>query len=249
MLNIAVEKEGPIHLFDLTLKREKVIYKGILGITDIAYGILKEKENRILDQEERDHLKSINNDRQRAAYLRSRFVCKMSVANYIPIEDLLSIKIRHGVFNQPLLNVPISVSISHSKEYAACIVFPDELPMGLDLEMIHHDAEEMIGSQLTREEISFARLFPEETKYSYTRFWTAKEALSKVLKTGLTIPMQLLEIERVELGKGYDVSYFKNFIQYKSITYTLIDKMISMALPAATHLNLTKIDPINNQLI
>ena len=56
MLSIAVEKEDPIHLFDLTLKREKVVYKGILGITDIAYGMLKEKENRIRDQEECDHL-------------------------------------------------------------------------------------------------------------------------------------------------------------------------------------------------
>lgn len=153
MFDIAVEKEGPLHLFDLTLKRESIVYKGILGITDIAYEMLKAKEDSILVQKERNHLKSLNNDQQRAMYLRGRFVCKMSVANYICVKDLLSIKNRYGVFNQPLLDAPISVSISHSKDFAACIVFPDELPMRLDLEMIHRNAEELIGSQPTGEEI------------------------------------------------------------------------------------------------
>ena len=241
MLDIVIAQEGHIHLFDLTMKRDAMVYKGVLGITNIEYEMLKEKESGILDQEEHRYLMSLKDEHQRESYLRGRFICKMSVANYTRVEDLLSVKIRRGVFNQPLLNGPNNVSISHSKKFAACVVFPDELPMGLDLEVIRQDAEEIIGSQLTKEEISFARSLQEETKYSYTRYWTAKEALSKVLKTGLTIPLQLLEIEKVEFRKEFDISYFRNFIQYKSITYTISDSMLSLVLPAATNFNLTKI--------
>lgn len=249
MLDIVKEKGGHIHLFDLTLKRGTMIYKGILGITNIEYEMLKGKKEGILDREEHHHFKLLSDNRLKESFLRSRFICKMSVANYTHAENLLAVKIRYGVFNQPLLDGPNSVSISHSEKFAACIVFPDELPMGLDLETIRIDAEEIIESQLTKEEIHFARSLPEEIKYSYTRYWTTKEALSKVLKTGLTIPFQLLEIEKVEFGKGFDISYFKNFIQYKSITYTIRDIMISLVLPAATNFNLTKINPINYKLI
>src|SRR3982074_420664 len=68
----------------------------------------------------------------------------------------------------------------------------------------------------------------------YTVIWTAKEALSKVLKCGMMCPFSLLET--VALGQdasGY-VGYFRNFGQYKFHAWVLQNHVITIVLPKWT---------------
>lgn len=249
MLESIVDKDCETNMFNLVLKREAKLYKGMLGITNVNYAILKAEKSRILDDDEMKQLHSLSNDRMKETFLRSRFICKMSVGNYLSSDEFKKIRIRHGVFEQPLLDSANGISVSHSGNFAACVVFPDEHPMGLDLEVIQEDAVEKIDSQLTKNEMILADKLEEEKNRSYTRCWTAKEALSKVLKTGLMVPFQMLEINSVKTDKKYTLSYFKNFIQYKAISCTLQDVMVSMVLPAETEFKIEKINIVTNKFI
>jgi phosphopantetheinyl transferase len=218
-----------------------LLYEGVLGITNIAYHSLLERMDDTLNIAEKNHFYSLPTARMRESYLRSQYISKITTSTYVGEDDLTRISIRHGVFFQPLLYGPNMISISHSGDFAVSLVFPDEHPMGVDLEIINPNAPDKIQSQLTAREIHMATDLNEEMYMSYTRFWTVKEALSKVLKTGLMVPLTLLEIEAVEKYKNYDLSYFRHFTQYKSITYSNKSFMISIVLPAETKLLVEKI--------
>lgn len=249
MLESIVDKDCDTNMFSLTLKREDKLYKGMLGITNVNYAMLEEEKSRILDDDEIRLHQSLLNDHIKESFLRSRFICKMSVGNFLNSDEFKTIKIRHGVFEQPLLDSTNGISVSHSGDFAACVVFPDEHPMGLDLEVIQEDAVMKIDSQLTKNEMILADQLEEEKYRSYTRCWTVKEALSKVLKTGLMVPFHMLEINSLKPDKKYTLSYFKNFIQYKAISCTLQDVMVSVVLPAETEFKIEKINIVTNKFI
>ena len=71
-----------------------------------------------------------------------------------------------------------------------------------------------------------------------TLFWTAKEALSKVLKTGLLTPFTIYEIAQLEIKSGYIISCFKNFNQYYNISFQLDHYMCSITCPKKTNLEI-----------
>ncbi len=247
MLDDTIEKETLIKVFDLTLIRENRVYQGAFGITNIEYEVLESQKEKILGNDEMIFFQALPDARSKDSYLRSRFISKMVLARHMGQEDFTKIGIRHGVFHQPLVAGTNHISISHTGNYAACLVFPDEHPMGLDIEKVTDNAVEAIGSQLTEKEKMLAGDLSGKKEYVYTRFWTTKEALSKVLKTGLMIPFQLLEVKSVMKEHEYDVSYFRNFIQYKSVSFRMGEQVISVVLPAETNFNAKQINTINNK--
>jgi 4'-phosphopantetheinyl transferase len=71
--------------------------------------------------------------------------------------------------------------------------------------------------------------------------WTAKEALSKVLRCGFMIPFELLEIEMFEPNNDFAISYFKNFHQYQALSFPLANTLCSLVYPKKTELSLNTI--------
>lgn len=69
-----------------------------------------------------------------------------------------------------------------------------------------------------------------------TLLWTAKEALSKVLRTGLMTPFEIFEISKIEINDNYTMCYYKNFTQYKAISFTVYKYMCSMVYPLKTRI-------------
>lgn len=67
--------------------------------------------------------------------------------------------------------------------------------------------------------------------------WTAKEALSKILRCGLMVPFQLLEVENMEHQAYFTEVFFRNFYQYKAVSFKIQDNIIgSIACPRKTSL-------------
>ncbi|WP_032113934.1 4'-phosphopantetheinyl transferase superfamily protein [Candidatus Paracaedibacter symbiosus] len=64
-----------------------------------------------------------------------------------------------------------------------------------------------------------------------TLFWTVKEALSKVIKCGFTIPSELLEIGDIQLKENYVESKFKNFQQYQALSFSVANYVCSIVHP------------------
>ena len=72
---------------------------------------------------------------------------------------------------------------------------------------------------MTDAEKELIRKYPDSYEFMLTLLWTAKEALSKILKTGLMTSFKILEIDKIEHKDGYWLSYYKSFGQYKVISF------------------------------
>lgn len=90
----------------------------------------------------------------------------------------------------------IHFSISHCKEAVGCFV--SDRPCGLDIEGIRKAKDSLVNYTMSPKEtnIIFSSPFPDIT---FTRLWTQKEAVLKLLGTGLTDELHhVLEPERLQ---------------------------------------------------
>ncbi|MEM9674248.1 MAG: 4'-phosphopantetheinyl transferase family protein [Cyclobacteriaceae bacterium] len=212
--------------------------EAILGILDRAAFNNIPKKEVFLHNQELAYYKELQYEQKRRSYLAGRYIAKKCLAQLSENENLDEIWIRSGVFDQPVVSGgmpnPPSVSISHTKEVAACIVSPREHPMGLDAEDIGFHKADIIESQLTSHEKSLCQDRNIDISHFYVFLWTAKEALSKVLTTGLMTPLSIYQIETMNFYNDHIVSTFLNFGQYKAITFWKNSTIFSIVLPKNT---------------
>lgn len=108
----------------------------------------------------------------------------------------------------------------------------------LDIEHIDVNNKRFIKGQMTIEEINIASIHIRNEENLMSLLWTAKEALSKILKTGLMIPFKILEISAMHVDDGCYYTEFKNFYQYQSCSFQLENKFISIVYPRKTKIHL-----------
>jgi 4'-phosphopantetheinyl transferase len=172
------------------------------------------------------------------SYLLGRFVAKQAIAALTAEKDLANIDIEPGVFNQPVVvsnHANIQVSITHCDDLGVAIAFPEVHPMGIDLEKINYNKRDILGRQITAFEKKLAdALLVEET--GLTLLWTVKEALSKTIKTGLLTPFEVFEVSQIELSGNFIRCNFKNFTQYRALSFVIDDYLCSLVLPQRTRL-------------
>ncbi len=93
----------------------------------------------------------------------------------------------------------IHFSLSHSGEYAACII--SDKPCGIDIE-IHSDKRdyEKIAKRIcTQDELSLIN-----SREEFYKYWTLKESVLKALGLGLQFDMRSVKIEPLDkFGKDY----------------------------------------------
>lgn len=124
------------------------------------------------------------------------------------IELLRGLRLRFGIGGMPafaynehekpfLKDYPdIHFSISHCKEAVGCLV--SERPCGLDIECIREAKDSLVRYTMSPEEVE--HIFSDSSpKIAFTRLWTQKEAVLKLLGTGITDDLHhVLEPERME---------------------------------------------------
>ena len=107
-------------------------------------------------------------------------------------------------------------------------------PLGVDLEKIDSGNIEVLENQMSTMEKKIS-LLPLPRAARVTLIWTAKEALSKVLKTGLITPLEVFEIEKFEhLASNCVAGYYKFFPQYKVVSFIVKGYICSIVYPAVT---------------
>src|SRR6516164_3461141 len=94
------------------------------------------------------------------------------------------------------------------------IPLPAGHPMGLDTERIDLIRYETILSQLSNQETQWIQANAEHKLQLATALWTAKEALAKVLCTGLMSPVQIYNLSEFNrISSGNWEGLFENFAQ------------------------------------
>lgn len=196
----------------------------------------------ILHTREAAYYKTLKFEKRKRDYLIGRYAAKQAVAALLQERDLRSILIKHGVFNQPIVSCGdkhnIQVSITHCDELGAAVAFPEAHPMGIDLQKINTSKREVIESQATEaeKEMITTLLCPYDT--FLTLLWTTKEALSKVLRTGLMTPFTVFEMSSVEAQNNYFLGCFRNFAQYKTLSFEKDEYVCSIVYPQKTEIGI-----------
>lgn len=180
--------------------------------------------------------------RWRCGYLRGRLCAKLALKALADRLDLAQVHIERGVFGQPVVRhrqlANSQVSISHSGNWAVAVAFDETQPMATDIEVFSESKQAVIFRNMTAAEIDGISATNLNPRLRLTVLWTIKESLAKVLRSGLMSPFEVYTIERIVEKDGVVESTFRNFAQYKCLSFSLGDVAVSIALPKRTAVEL-----------
>lgn len=229
----------------LRLFYEDKIWKCGLCLSNIEKEELQTNRPYFLHTNEQAYFSTLLYLKRQHSYLLGRYSAKKAIAAYTGFDNLTEIWIETGVFHYPVVNHPvlrnIQVSISHCDTLGAALAFPEVFPMGIDVEEICINKIGIIERQISPAEKKKFSLNDTAGEVSM-QLWTSKEALSKILKCGLAIPFDLLEIDEMEERENIRISYFKNFKQYQASSFLLNNTMCSIVYPKKTSFTLDLIN-------
>jgi 4'-phosphopantetheinyl transferase len=146
-----------------------------------------------LSEQEREISDQFSVPKRRDDWRLGRWTAKRAICAYQVGKDLipLSLEIRAAADGAPEPfyqgePVPVSISISHSKNRGLCAVGHRGIRIGCDLEWIEPREERFAADYFTAEEISFALRMPVERALIENLIWSAKETTLKIIRKGLT---------------------------------------------------------------
>jgi 4'-phosphopantetheinyl transferase EntD len=195
----------------------------------------------ILHPDEMRYFTPLPAERRRVSFLLGRYAAKMALGAVLGNPPLAALNIVPGIFNQPVVCYPMEhawqVSISHSDSLVCAIAFPMVHPMALDIESIDPERTPAMATQcLDSERAELARLGV-DVPTAATVLWTAKEALSKTLHTGMTCAFEWFEVNSISRLSGSELQgLYKNLAQYKFHAWIRADCVLTMTLPKRTEL-------------
>lgn len=230
--------EPNVYMDELQLISPGEIKKATLCFAFFLHEADYDRLIRYLHFQERQYFNTLIFPKKIRNYLLGRYVAKQAVAYLTGQINLANIMIRSGIFNQPIVTgnkQNIQVSITHCGNCALALAFPEEYPLGVDLEKIDPGNIEVLEKQMSAIEQKQISFLPLSRAAGATLIWTAKEALAKVLKTGLITPLEVFEIEKIErLANNCIAGYYALFPQYKVISFIVNGYSCSIVYPAAT---------------
>ncbi len=225
----------------LLLKRQHATYEAFLCLANPSLINLVSTKVTFLNQAEQHYLTTLSYPRRQKSYLLGRFTAKQAVAALTEESDLRQIGIQWGVLQQPIVEYRvgnIQVSIAHTDEWGIALAFPEAHPLGIDLEKTTESRSEVIKDYLSATERQESQKLNFSPKVSWMMLWTIKEALSKVLKTGLMTDFLLYEVFHIQEQRQWVESEFKNFAQYRAISWFFQDMVCSIVLPKKTEIDM-----------
>lgn len=198
--------------------------------------------DRFLGPAERAEYAALRFERRRQSWLLGRYAAKCAAAAALgPGVDLATLEIARGVFGQPVLryahvDAP-RLGISHAGDWAVGVAHPAGHPVAVDLEDVDPARRAVLARQLSEDELAWAASAPggEAEPVLLTLLWTAREALSKALGCGLTVPFPLMEtVERTAPGVRRFRGLFRRFGQYQFLAWAADSRVLTLALPRLT---------------
>jgi len=222
----------------LTIQRGEAQLSAALAVVfDDQSLVLNELAGELLGPTELAYFSTLPLGRRRHGYLLGRYAAKLALRDLLQESDFRIIQIGRGVFDQPLVlfaqKQGWGITISHTDSLAFALAFPTGHPMGIDAERIDSTCLETRFSQLSERETEWIETANLKRKPGLaTALWTSKEALSKILCTGLTSPIQIYSLAEFNLiGLGTWEGLFQNFGQYKAIASICSSYALSIVLP------------------
>lgn len=211
---------------------------GIINIEDIDAdntSILHYNENLVFN--------SYQHVARQKSFKAGRYASKKAIEVLFPGICHSTVEITKGVFDFPIVKSPLinnlQVSLSHSNNICVALAFPEEHPIGIDVDEVQIDSYDIILQHLTEREADILKQDVNRRNELTMVMWTMKEALSKVLRTGLMIDLKILELDQFSETEDFFFAYYINFHQYKVYAKKFRHIIFSVAMPRNSIVNLT----------
>jgi malonyl CoA-acyl carrier protein transacylase/4'-phosphopantetheinyl transferase EntD len=175
---------------------------------------------------------------RRDAFAIGRACAKAALRELLGRADVSDVCVRRGELGQPVVDgvSGVGVSISHRGGYGAAIAYEETCPLGVDLEIVPR-AGDARAPELTANERDACAYLGDEVM-ARTVLFSAKEALSKVLRVGLAVSPDWLEVERVERDGAVAACTFKHLAPLRATCIRIDDVVLSVAHPRSVRVGL-----------
>lgn len=222
---------------ELSLQYGRTRYRAAISVACAAELIALELNvGRLLHSNEVAYLQRLCHVPRRQSYILGRVAAKRAIGLVVHQLPWHRIDIATGVFGQPVVRLAVEncpdVSISHCEGLGVAVAFAPELPVAIDVERCTAATARAARKLLNAGEAGLLAQCGWDDVVTITVQWTAKEALSKVMKFGLTVPPEILCISSVEIIDAQSVVLgFRNFPQYICFSRLYGQTALSLALP------------------
>jgi 4'-phosphopantetheinyl transferase len=230
--------------------RQSAVFIATLAfVAEDRFPALQSARTEFLHPDEVQAFGQLKFERRQRSYLLGRYAAKQALQRLLPQFAPTAVLVGAGVFGQPVVwspgPPPVGVSIAHCAGAAAAVAFPLEQPLGIDLEPINADRLKAMLTQVQPSERQLDdRLKGDHPDPAWvTSIWTAKEALSKILKCGMTTPFALLELARLAREGNMFSGEFKNFGQYKVMAWQLPAHVFALVAPRRSEIQIEPAPP------
>lgn len=236
-------KDIPYFCQTLPLCRSDLQLSAAICFTVASLSQLQEGIQSFLHPEEHTYFNTLSFAKRQQSYLLGRHAAKKALCHYHPEFTATNVAIKAGIFEYPVAYYPdykkIQISLSHSESLGIALAFPEEHPMGVDVEAIQPHHQSSIETQLTEVEKHWiSQCYHTSPQILYTLFWTAKEALSKLLRTGMMSPFHIYAIKNIVKHNHYWINEFENFAQYQALSFLVDSFVCSIVYPQRTNLSI-----------
>lgn len=227
---------------DIDLVREDSHDKARLVLVDgTFYPEIARHPDAVLHPREAAYFFALEADKRKRDFLLGRYAAKRALTALAPGIEPPEIEIRPGVFQQPVVLHPraagLAVCLTHTGPLAAAVAFPAGHPLGVDTEVVDPAYLGALAGQIAPEDLPATGCGSVEGHF---RAWTVKEALSKVLRCGLTAPFPLLAVAQTIMAEGAFTGRFRNFPQYAFLSLAAGRCAFALVHPARTALGVDR---------
>jgi 4'-phosphopantetheinyl transferase EntD len=171
---------------------------------------------------------------RKAGFLNGRVASKSALSALVPTDLMSEIEIYNGVMYQPLIRESryhgFQVSLSHSGDVAVAVAYPESHPIGIDIERHRPSGTSVIAGHVTEAE----RQLVTDLAHSmgYTMLWSARESVSKLLKTGMVANPLFYQVKTIVLlAEGVFELTFTHLFQYKALCFVADTYVVSLCFP------------------
>jgi len=171
---------------------------------------------------------------RKIGFLNGRLSAKRALSTLVPTAALSDIEIYNGVMEQPLIREAqyhgFQVGISHTGAVAMAVASPESHPVAVDIERIRLSATKAVASHLSDAELLL--LSELNLDCGHTLFWSVRESVSKILKTGMMANPLFYQIKDVHTLRTdvFEVS-FTHLFQYKAMCFVVGDYVVAVCFP------------------
>ena len=180
------------------------------GNQNLAFASVKYDEwsqfSGLLTEAERCVAYSFVSEKRKIEFFAGRVAAKLALAE---LQSDRTICILNNDAGMPIVSdEKFAVSISHSGDIAVALAFESDCSFGVDIQIIRTKSVNALKHVVTE-------VFVPNDVEHLTAAWTMKEALSKCLKTGFTLPYEeFLLADFVEKGQNKFWCTFTKYPQY-----------------------------------